>query len=165
MRHFSNAIALLALFVALGGTAWALAANSVKSKHIAEGAVRSSELRDDGVKSADLKNDGVKSADIAAGAVKDAQLGKIVARVDTTSIPDGGSGNATASCASGERMIGGGGHTQQSASDAIFHGSFPSQGNVVVTDGSEFDEWTATATNAAGGLATVEVKAWAVCLK
>jgi hypothetical protein len=62
-------------------------------------------------------------------------------------------------------MIGGGGHTQQSAPDAIFHGSFPSNANVVVPDGSTFDEWTATATNATGNLATVDVKAWAICLQ
>jgi hypothetical protein len=62
-------------------------------------------------------------------------------------------------------MIGGGGHTQQSAPDAIFHGSFPSNPNVAVPDGSTFDEWTATATNATGNLATVNVKAWAICLQ
>ncbi len=37
-------LALLALFIALGGTAWALQANSVKSRHIARGAVKAKQL-------------------------------------------------------------------------------------------------------------------------
>jgi len=48
MRHLSlsNVIALLALFAALGGGAWALAADSVKSKHIVDGTVTSADLKD-----------------------------------------------------------------------------------------------------------------------
>jgi hypothetical protein len=39
-------IGLLALFVALGGTAWALERNEVKSRHIAPGAVKRSDTND-----------------------------------------------------------------------------------------------------------------------
>jgi hypothetical protein len=67
MRHLSpsNVIAALALFVALGGTAWALATDSVKSKHIVDDAVKSADLKDDGVKSADLKDETVTGDDLA----------------------------------------------------------------------------------------------------
>jgi hypothetical protein len=37
-------IGLLALFIALGGTAWAIENNSVKSKHIANGQVKEEDL-------------------------------------------------------------------------------------------------------------------------
>lgn len=70
----AHAIALLALFVALGGTAIALSKNSVKSRHIANGSVKSADLKDDGVKSKDLKNDNVKSVDLANGGVALADL-------------------------------------------------------------------------------------------
>jgi len=47
-RHlsFANVLSALALFVALGGTAWALANNSVKSKHIVNGQVKDKDLRE-----------------------------------------------------------------------------------------------------------------------
>ncbi len=57
----AHLMALFALFVALGGTAFALNNNSVKSKHIKDGTVKSVDLKNDNVKSVDLKNDNVKS--------------------------------------------------------------------------------------------------------
>ena len=42
IRH--HHLAFLALFIALGGTAWALQANSVKSKHIVNGQVKPQDL-------------------------------------------------------------------------------------------------------------------------
>lgn len=60
-RHFRPsgpyAIALLALFVALGGTAFAVSKNSVKSKHIVNGEVKSADLKNDGIKGKDVKAD------------------------------------------------------------------------------------------------------------
>ena len=70
----AHLVALLALFVALGGTAYALSNNSVKSKHIKDGTIKSADLKDDNVKSADLKNDNVKSADLKDGDVSSADL-------------------------------------------------------------------------------------------
>lgn len=43
---FANLVSLTALFVALGGVAWALATDSVKSKHIKDGQVKSQDLND-----------------------------------------------------------------------------------------------------------------------
>jgi hypothetical protein len=57
-------IALLALFIALAGTAWALERNTVKSKHIVNGQV----------KEADLATDSVTDAELADGAVPENQL-------------------------------------------------------------------------------------------
>jgi hypothetical protein len=56
LRH--NAIALLALFVALGGTSYAVAQlpkNSVKAKQIAPGAVGTSEVKDGSLLKTDFK--------------------------------------------------------------------------------------------------------------
>lgn len=65
----AHVIALAALFVALGGTAFALSKNSVKSKHIKDGQVKSADIKNDNVKSADLKNEGVKGKDIKDGEI------------------------------------------------------------------------------------------------
>jgi hypothetical protein len=47
-KHFrTNVIAYVALFFALGGTAYALGVNSVKSKHIVDNQVKSADVRDD----------------------------------------------------------------------------------------------------------------------
>jgi len=73
MLHLrSNAIAYLALFVALGGTSYAairLPANSVKSRQIAPNAVRSSELRAGSVRSAELARGAVRAADLRRGVI------------------------------------------------------------------------------------------------
>jgi hypothetical protein len=65
-------LALLALFVALGGTAWA--GSQIKSGDIAKNAVRSKHIKKNQVKTADVKDGGVTSTDLGAGAVDTAKL-------------------------------------------------------------------------------------------
>jgi hypothetical protein len=151
------ALGLLALFIALGGVAEALpGANTIDGNDLQAGTVRSREV----------VNDSLRAGDIRAGAIQDSELGTIVVREASTAIPDGGSGRAEATCNAGERLIGGGGATQQSASDAVFHGSHPSiGGGLIPVSGNTFSAWNAKATNVAGGLVTVDVKAWAICLQ
>ncbi len=79
----SNIIAYLALFVALGGTAYAaekigtrdIKKGAVKSKQIGDDGVRSKDIKDGtGVKSRDLKNDNVKSIDIKDGDLSEVDI-------------------------------------------------------------------------------------------
>jgi hypothetical protein len=58
----SMAVALLALFVALGGSSYA--ALKVSGKQIVNNSVRSSDLRNNDVRSADVRNNGLTGADI-----------------------------------------------------------------------------------------------------
>jgi hypothetical protein len=71
---YSNVIATLALFVALGGSAYAISKNSVKSKHIEKGQVKSSDLKDDGAKSKDVKDENLTGDDIADGSLGSAEV-------------------------------------------------------------------------------------------
>jgi len=67
-----NHLALLALFVALGGTSYAavqLPANSVGTRQLKAGAVTGAKIRSDAVTSAKLGNDAVTESEIADGAV------------------------------------------------------------------------------------------------
>ena len=74
MGHLrANAIAYLALFVALsGGVAWAAATvgskdikdNAVKAQHIKDGQVKSGELEDDGVTGSDVDEESLDGASI-----------------------------------------------------------------------------------------------------
>src|SRR5919108_2173328 len=93
----SNVIGYIALFVALGGTAWA--ANSVGSSDVIDTSLQSIDLKDDaGVKSADVANDtatggGLASADLRADSVGsseviDESLGG--ADIDESTLPVGG---------------------------------------------------------------------------
>jgi hypothetical protein len=80
VRHVrGNAVAYVALFLALSGTAWALASNSVKSRHIKNGQVKSADVRDNGIKASDIGDGQVGSAevrddDLTGGDVDEASL-------------------------------------------------------------------------------------------
>lgn len=147
----------IAVVAALAGTAQALPGTDV---------VDADDLDRATVASREIADDTVKARDIQAGAIKADELGTIVVRSATTAIPDGGSGRAEAECLAGETPVGGGGMTQQSGTDAIFHGSHPSiGGGLTPVDGNPFTDWNAKATNEAGGLVTVDVKAYILCLQ
>lgn len=74
--HLATLIALLALAVAVGGTAVAagLAKDSVTSRSIKNNAVKSKDLKDGGVTTKDLKDGTVGSADIKDDAVTGADV-------------------------------------------------------------------------------------------
>jgi hypothetical protein len=66
---YANVMATVAVFIAIGGGAYAagLARNSVKAKQIKAGAVRSAELADNAVTSAKVADGSLSGADFAAG--------------------------------------------------------------------------------------------------
>ena len=69
---YANVVATLALFVAIGGGGFAVAAlkkNSVKAKQIARNAVRSSEIADGSVKAAELAENAATGAAIDEGSL------------------------------------------------------------------------------------------------
>ena len=82
---FSNVIAVIALFVALGGTSYAVATGSIDSREIKNNTIRSKDIRTGQVASGDLKNDDVRSQDL-----EDDNVG-------TDDLKDGDIGNADTS--------------------------------------------------------------------
>jgi len=74
---FANAVSLIALFVALGGTSLAavtLTKNSVGAKQIKKDAVRASEIKRNGVGPSEIRSNAVASGDIADNGVSAADL-------------------------------------------------------------------------------------------
>lgn len=70
---YANVMATLAMFVALGGGAYALKKNSVKSIHVANESLKSADLKNGkAVRSPDVKDDSLKGADI-----DEASLGQV----------------------------------------------------------------------------------------
>lgn len=78
-RHLTvaNVLSITALFVALGGTAFAavqLKPNQVKAVNIARQAVTNAKIKTQAVTSGKIKNNGVVTADLANGSVNAAKL-------------------------------------------------------------------------------------------
>lgn len=73
---YSRVVSTLALFLALGGGAYAisLGKNDVKSRHIDKGAVKSSDVAKNTLKGADVKGDSLKGSDIVEGTLDIAQF-------------------------------------------------------------------------------------------
>ena len=68
----SNVVAYLALFCALGGTAYAavqLQNNSVRSRHIAKGQVKTSDVARAAINSSRVKDRSLRRQDLAAGVI------------------------------------------------------------------------------------------------
>jgi hypothetical protein len=80
-RHLTaaNVLSCMALFIALGGTAYAavkLKPNQVKAVNIARQAVTNAKLKTQAVTSGKIKNGGVVNADLGAGAVTGSKIAK-----------------------------------------------------------------------------------------
>jgi hypothetical protein len=80
-RHLTvaNVLSCMALFIALGGTAYAavkLKPNQVKAVNIARQAVTNAKLKTQAVTSGKIKNGGVVNADLGAGAVTSSKIVK-----------------------------------------------------------------------------------------
>ncbi len=185
----AHLIALLALFVALGGSAYAvhlrkgavktrnikngavveskLANGAVTDPKIAAGAVTSAKIAAGSVTSAKIAAGAVTSANLAAGAVGANGVGDILVRSAIKPLPDGGNAAAIATCAPGERLIGGSGDVSTSNSqDVVVNGSSPSAADgSAVAPGQSPRGWTVLGDNYAGGTFTANVIAYALCLK
>jgi hypothetical protein len=133
------AVAMLALFVALSGTAFALARDEVRSRHIKDGHVRiadidaeavtnaklgpfsvsNGKITDNAVDTPQLANDAVQapqiassavdSAEITGSAVNAAELGTLTVRSNGETVLAGETGTAIATCNAFEQVVSGGG--------------------------------------------------------
>jgi hypothetical protein len=81
---YSNVIATIALFIALGGSAYALSRDTVESKHIVNGEVASSDLENDGVKSKDVRDGDLAAEDVGENVLGGEQID------ESTLYPNGG---------------------------------------------------------------------------
>jgi hypothetical protein len=112
---YANVTATLALFVALGGGAYAataLPANSVGTKQLKNNAVVSSKIKKHTITGADINESTlatVPSAKVADRATDAAALDKITVKTAPGTAPAGSAANvATAKCDAGQHVIAGG---------------------------------------------------------
>jgi hypothetical protein len=64
------AVALVALFVSLGGVSYGVATGSIDSREIKNNTVRTKDIRNNDVRGKDIRNSTIRSADIGANQVK-----------------------------------------------------------------------------------------------
>jgi len=149
---------MLALFIALSGTAYAatLPRNSVGTMQLKRDSVTTKK-----VKNASLLRRDFKSGQLPAGpAGPKGDPGVTTLKVRAVA----GNSSVTANCQPGERATGGGAHSVSGYIDASAPASHPL--SIYVPDGISFQEytptsWTAHADDGAGGPA--DVTAWVVC--
>jgi hypothetical protein len=63
-------VALLALFIALGGVSYGVATGSIDSREIKNGSVQSRDVRNDSLMGVDVENNTLGGGDIAAGTIR-----------------------------------------------------------------------------------------------
>ena len=66
----SMVVALIALFVSLGGVSWAVAVNSIGTKAIKDNSVQGRDVRDESLESRDVVNGALQSRDVRDGALR-----------------------------------------------------------------------------------------------
>jgi hypothetical protein len=66
----SMAVALIALFVSLGGVSWAVATGSIGSKALKDNSIQGRDVRDETLESRDLVNGALQSRDVRDGALR-----------------------------------------------------------------------------------------------
>jgi hypothetical protein len=162
-------VALVALFVALGGTSYSaitLSKNSVKSKHIANGQVKRADIAEGAVNSARVADFSLSGRDFKPGQIPVGPQGPKGDPGATNAIVRiaHGHGNVTVNCQPGERATGGGAHSV----NGIVVGQGPAFTGLTffAPVGSQSGGYTPTAWAAAaeGEFGVPEdISAWVVC--
>lgn len=166
-------VALLALFVALGGSAYA--AKKITAKDIRTGAVGTRAVKNGSLAGTDIRNNSLgprtiaeQSLDtsrfktvprarvagtVAKNAIGASELGAVTRRFGrAANVANGATGKADVGCAKGEVVIGGGGRWSATAPGLQLQSSYAER------DGA----WTAIGSNGSG--APRQLQAFAMCL-
>jgi len=167
-RHstYANVMATVALFVALGGVAWAVnkaPKDSVVTKSIVDQAVTAKKIKDGSVAGKDIKNGSVSGADIDVPSLQipgiDPDSIQIRTELAVGTIGIGGTQALEAQCNSGEAAIGGGSTSDNSAA------ALSSSGPVIDgADENQIDGWSSTWSNPTGNELSVTLKSYVFCV-
>jgi hypothetical protein len=137
-------IAMIALFISLGGVSYGLARNSVDSREIKNGTVSSRDLKNNSVTSRDVKNGSLAASDLKPGAIPAGPAGPPGA--DGRPGIDGRNGFGTLSYSFGVAVNASGPAVRRLAPGAQFEGSvpcapgtFPTGGDVIAFETADPD--------------------------
>jgi hypothetical protein len=111
-------VAVIALIVALGGSAYA--AHKIGSKNLKKNAVTTKKIKDGAVTSGKLANGAVTGAKLAKGAV-----GVVMRQGAPVTITSGSATHLDANCRPGERATGGGVFNESQVGTLVLTSSYP----------------------------------------
>jgi hypothetical protein len=156
--RYANVTATVALFVALGGGAYAagaLPARSVGPKQLTKNAVGRSNIKKNAVDSSKVADGSLTGADINEMSLEQvpssAAIGKVSYKTATSTAPAGGTvASATVSCDAGDHVVGGGGKMDDPNTSFVID-TYPDAANTA---------WTV---RAAASSVPVNFTAYAIC--
>jgi hypothetical protein len=169
------AVALVALFVSLGGTSYSaisLSKNSVRSKHIANGQVKRVDIARDAVNSARVKDFTLVANDFKPGQYPVGPQGPkgdpgTPGATNVRVRKAAGFDRATVQCQPGERATGGGAHSV----NGFIWASAPAANPAVIDTVAPLElqgytptSWTAAADGAEPPGTPADVTVWVVCV-
>lgn len=117
---YSNVMVTLLAFIVLGGTAWAVAKNSVGSKQIKKGAVKTADIANQAINGSKVEDGSLGAADLAPGTLAAATTVRSATQTvpltcnETQPVPGtyflncAGQATVSARCENGEHATGGG---------------------------------------------------------
>jgi hypothetical protein len=154
----AGVIATVALFVALGGGAYAagaLPAGSVGPKQLKKNAVERSKIKNNAVDGSKVADGSLTGADVNAASLtavgSAAALDRVVYKTAAVTAPAGGAtAQATVSCDAGQHVVGGGGRVDD-PNNAYIIDTYPDAANTA---------WTA---RASAGSVAVNLTVYAIC--
>ena len=114
---YANVAATLALFVALGGSAYAAA--TVSGRDVRNGTLTGADVKNNSLRGADVRDRSLRAADFRSGDVP-AGTTNVVSRRTQVSVPDDEARQAKVRCAPGETAVGGGAGFGGAALDGQF---------------------------------------------
>jgi hypothetical protein len=156
---YANVTATLALFVALGGGAYAataLPANSVGSTQLKKNAVTTAKIKNNAVTGNDINEASLGRVTFATAATSATALDKVTYKAATGTAPAGSAANAaTATCDSGQHVLAGG-VKLGTPGIGLINDSYPDSSNTA---------WTAHVGNASNGssAASLNFTVYAIC--
>jgi len=170
-------VAMIALFVAMSGASYAaLAVNTVGSRQLKKNSVSGVKIKKDAITAAKVKDGSLLGADFAAGQIPAGPrgeqgppgvVGTVVVRRTDVALPAGNPGvntSAFATCAAGEKIIGGSVNVSDATNAEVLI-SRPALDNIgaggIPEDGSSFTFWKGTARSLNNVAGTARV--FAIC--
>jgi hypothetical protein len=162
-RHltYANVMVTALAFIVMGGTAWALANNSVGTK----------QLKNKAVTAKKIGNGAVTGPKIAKGAVTGSSVNVSVTQTDVPQIPAflNAVGGATATCPAGKKAIAGGGLSDPANNGGHIEDSRPVNGtSAATTQGGTFTGWRVVWQNTPTGpmnmLNALNPRVYVICL-
>lgn len=104
---FANVTSMIALFVALGGTSYALAANSIGAREIKKNGVKASEIARNAVGASEVRSNSVAGGDVADGTIGSLDIGDNAITGSELAANSVGAGETAANSVGSEEVVNG----------------------------------------------------------